>query len=141
MQLNQLTQNNKILARYRLLPTKSNDAVLDTNRSGEIETSPYANSSVYISEPVLNVDIKGLRDYAAFNKSGSVFTKDDLVDTSHYRGVWNGSKGRMHLKWMGSCEEISRELNPFTTPATGFAIDVGSEANSAPYFYILADKV
>jgi hypothetical protein len=150
MHSSQITKNHTILARYRLLPTKTNNAVIDRNNNGKIDLGPTArnhlntNGTAKIEEPILDLDLRVLRDHAELNGSGSVYTEDCLGTQSHYTGRWNGSTGKMMGPYKaGDLTDLSRSLNPFVNvdPQTiTWAIESGNRSDPQPYLYIIADK-
>lgn len=150
-----LRQNHTILAKYQLLPTRSQHAVIDRNHDGEVEMSYINPNSSAISEPILDIDLKALRNFADLNETGTILNKDSYGEIDHFSARWTkrfvkGRSGGEHQysidrrEEQGSLSGLTNELNPFPDQfgdkPIEWAIDIAGGENSPATLYILTDK-
>lgn len=118
MNLSQLKQNNTILSRYGFQYVNDNHTAVDTNLNVRVDLGPELDGKRLVKEPILDVGLEALNDFAELNDLGSILTKDDIGEINQLEGKLTptdaiGGSELVDKKNKGTLSDLARELNPF----------------------------
>lgn len=114
MNLDQLRQNHTILGRYSIGSISPSGAGVDLNKNDWLDSKDVSPDVRDFLEPIVDVDIRALKDYADLNGDGDVFTQDKLGEVESFRAKFNRRDSRFLDKYdERTLTELARDINPF----------------------------